>query len=70
METIAQSAERLIVDQEVEGSSPSGLPSGVVGLRQRGRSRGAVAQLVERLNGIQEVRGSNPLSSMVAEMRA
>ena len=25
---------------------------------------GAVAQLVERLNGIQEVRGSNPLSSI------
>ena len=26
---------------------------------------GAVAQLGERLNGIQEVRGSNPLSSIV-----
>ena len=29
----------------------------------RGRSFGVLAQLVERLNGIEEVRGSNPLGS-------
>src|SRR5690606_3873920 len=29
----------------------------------RSKFRGAIAQLVERLNGIQEVRGSTPLSS-------
>ncbi len=28
-------------------------------------SDGVVAQLVERLNGIQEVRGSNPLGSTI-----
>ena len=29
---------------------------------------GVVAQLVERLNGIQEVRGSNPLGSTIQSM--
>ena len=53
------------MDQEVAGSSPVGLPRG------RGTEQsyvpwlsGAVAQLGERLNGIQEVRGSSPLSSI------
>jgi hypothetical protein len=35
-------------------------------LRQLER-RGALAQLVERLHGMQEVRGSNPLSSTRSE---
>ena len=30
---------------------------------------GVVAQLVERLNGIQEVRGSNPLGSTIVKIR-
>ena len=30
---------------------------------------GVVAQLVERLNGIQEVRGSNPLGSTILSSR-
>ena len=31
----------------------------------RGLFVGGIAQLVERLNGIQEVRGSNPLTSTI-----
>ena len=31
--------------------------------------RGAIAQLVERLNGIEEVSGSNPLSSIGCDDR-
>ena len=46
---------------EVTGSSP------VVPTTSKGESpcfhKGVIAQLVERLNGIQEVRGSTPLSS-------
>ena len=34
-----------------------------VGLAENRTSRGVLAQLVERLNGIEEVRGSNPLGS-------
>ena len=41
---------------------PSRFLSGVV--RTVGESAGGVAQLGERLNGIQEVRGSIPLTSM------
>ena len=41
------------------GSAPSAGPLG----RRRTRRPGAIAQLVERLNGIQEVSGSTPLSS-------
>ena len=35
------------------------------GLRLTPAPDGVVAQLVERLNGIQEVRGSNPLGSTI-----
>jgi hypothetical protein len=43
----------------------SGWTPGTVGLSAGGR--GALAQLVERLHGMQEVRGSNPLSSTRSE---
>ena|ERR1700674_2345662 len=46
---------------------PSRFLSGVV--RTVGESAGGVAQLGERLNGIQEVRGSIPLTSMAAWQR-
>jgi hypothetical protein len=32
--------------------------------------RGVLAQLVERLNGIEEVRGSNPLGSSLRSQRS
>ena len=35
------------------------------GGKNQGSSLGAIAQLVERLNGIQEVSGSTPLSSTI-----
>jgi hypothetical protein len=44
----------------VAGGAESGVASGRAILPLR---RGAIAQLEERLNGIQKVRGSSPLSS-------
>ena len=46
--------------------SGTGMLSAFPLLRRQERS-GALAQLVERLHGMQEVRGSNPLSSTRSE---
>ena len=61
-----QRRDNFVVETTTRGVGPSGLRGlqSATGNLKSGFVSGVLAQLVERLNGIEEVRGSNPLGSI------